>query len=166
MLKLNLGCGHDIRQGYVNIDVKSIKGVDLILDISKDKLPFDDGSIDEILLKDVLEHVSYTRVEHVLRECYRVLKPGGQMYIQCPDMEAIAQKIILSGEYDWRAISYWVYGDQNLTQGEDPSDIHKSGFTIPTLKALLESIGFTVESIKNDGGTNINCWVKKPQTEG
>jgi len=160
-MKLNLGCGNDIKEGYINVDIKEIQGVDLILDISKDRLPFVDGCVEEILLKDVLEHISYTRVEHVLKECHRVLKQGGRIYIQCPDLEAVAQKVILSGEYDWKAISYWVYGDQNLTQGEDPSDIHKSGFTIKTLKELLESLGFTVETINNDGGTNIVCWATK-----
>jgi hypothetical protein len=37
----------------------------------------------------------------------------------------------------------------------------KVGFTIPTLRRLLESLGFVIESIMNDGGTNIMCWARK-----
>jgi len=38
----------------------------------------------------------------------------------------------------------------------------EAGFTIPTLKKLLESIGFKVVDIRNDGGTNIQALVEKP----
>jgi hypothetical protein len=50
----------------------------------------------------------------------------------------------------------WVYGGQDY-----PENTHKSGFTIPTLKRLLESHGFIVKDIHNDGGTNLICIVRK-----
>jgi predicted SAM-dependent methyltransferase len=102
-------------------------------------------------------------VETFLRDCYRALKRGGRMHIQVPDMEAIARKVILNPDFrygdlsGWKAISFWVYGAQNY-----PENAHKAGFTIPTLRQLLESIGFVVERIGSDGGTNIVCWVVKP----
>jgi len=56
----------------------------------------------------------------------------------------------------WKVISYWVYGGQDYEFNH-----HKSGFTIPKLKRLLESIGFVIEDIRNDGGTNIQAWARK-----
>jgi hypothetical protein len=91
-----------------------------------------------------------------------VLKKGGRIYIQTPDLQAIAQKVILNPNFKYgslegcEAISYWVYGGQEYKE-----NTHKSGFTIPTLKQLLESNGFKIESISNDGGTNIICWAVK-----
>jgi len=164
-VKLNLGCGLDIRDGYINIDVRKVHPRILVLDLEKELLkPFPDNSAEEIIAKDFVEHLSWRVVEAFLRDCFRVLKSGGRMYIQVPDMEAIAKKVILNpsfkyGELEgWKAISFWVYGAGDY--GE-PS-FHKAGFTIPTLRRLLESIGFIVEDIRNDGGTNIQAWVRKP----
>jgi ubiquinone/menaquinone biosynthesis C-methylase UbiE len=163
-VKLNLGCGLDIRDGYINIDIRKVHPKILVLDLEKELLkPFPDNSAEEIIAKDFIEHLSWRAVEAFLKDCYRVLKSGGRMYIQVPDLEAIAKKVILDpnfkyGELEgWKAISFWVYGAQDYE-----TNLHKSGFTIPTLKKLLESIGFVVERIENDGGTNVIASVRKP----
>jgi len=163
-MKLNLGCGDDVREGYLNIDVRRTKQNVLQLDLEKEMLkPFPSDSVDEIIMKDFIEHLSWRVVEDFLKDCYRVLKKGGRMYIQVPDLEVIAKKVILNPNYrygnleGWKAISFWVYGAQDYLE-----NAHKAGFTIPTLKKLLESVGFVVERIENDGGTNIICWVRKP----
>jgi predicted SAM-dependent methyltransferase len=163
-MKLNLGCGCDVREGWLNIDVRRTHPRVLVLDLERELLrPFPDESVDEILAKDFIEHLSWRVVEAFLRDCHRVLKRGGRMYIQVPDLEAIARKVILNPDFrygnltGWRAISFWVYGAQDY-----PENAHKAGFTIPTLRRLLESVGFVVERIGSDGGTNIVCWVVKP----
>jgi ubiquinone/menaquinone biosynthesis C-methylase UbiE len=163
-VKLNLGCGLDIRDGYINIDVRKVHPKILVLDLEKEHLrSFPDNSAEEIIAKDFVEHLSWRVVEDFLRDCYRVLKSGGRMYIQVPDLEAIAKKVILDpnfkyGELEgWKAISFWVYGAQDYNE-----NVHRAGFTIPTLKKLLESIGFVVERIENDGGTNLVAIAIKP----
>ena len=161
-LKLNLGCGLDKRPGYINIDVREEVKPDLVWDLHYVPLPFPDNSVEEVIAKDVIEHVSWRRVEALLKDIYRILKPGGRLYVQVPDLEAIAKKVILNPDFKYgdldgfKAISYWVYGAQDYRD-----NYHKAGFTIPTLKRLLESIGFRVERIENDGGTNIMCWAVK-----
>ncbi len=79
--KLNLGCGTDVRQGYVNIDVAPLPGVDLVRDLNDLPLPFPAGSVDEVLCKDVLEHLEYIPL---LRELQRMLAPGGRLVIESP----------------------------------------------------------------------------------
>lgn len=161
-IKLNLGCGLDLREGYLNVDVREIQGVNLCFDLEANELPFEDGVVAEILLKDSLEHIGWRKTEWFLRECYRVLRKGGVISIQTPDLEAIAKKVILDPNYKfgelsgYKAISYWVYGGQDYE-----GNLHKAGFTIPTLKGLLESVGFKVDDIRNDGGTNIVCRAHK-----
>lgn len=81
-VKLNIGCGYDIRKGYINIDVKEGVGVDLVLDATSLHLPFDDNSVDEILLYHVLEHMVY-RYEFI-EECKRILKKDGLLHIKLP----------------------------------------------------------------------------------
>lgn len=158
-MRINLGCGGDVRRGYLNIDVRPLGLNVLQLDLERLLLsPFPDMCAEEILAKDIIEHISWRRVEDLLRDCFRVLKPGGVMLVQVPDLEVIAKRVILDPNFrygdlqGWKAISYWVYGAQDY-----PENVHKSGFTIPTLKGLLESIGFSVEEIRSDGGSNIVC---------
>jgi predicted SAM-dependent methyltransferase len=81
MNKLNLGCGVDIRSGYINMDCVGLVGVDVIHDIMNIPLPFEDNFFDEVLCKDILEHVEYIPV---LKDIYRILKPGGNLIIRVP----------------------------------------------------------------------------------
>ena len=162
-MKLNLCCGLDIREGYINVDARKTRHDVYMLDLEKDLLkPFPDGSVEEIIARDCVEHISWRRVEDLLKDMHRILKCGGRVYIQVPDLEAIARKVILNPDFcfgdlcGWRAISYWVYGGQDY-----PENTHKAGFTVPTLRRLLESLGFAVLEIMNDGGTNIICWAYK-----
>lgn len=79
--KLNLGCGTDIRAGYVNIDSAALAGVDRVLDIARESLPFPDESCEEVLAQDVLEHLDYLPV---LAEIHRVLAPSGRLVVRVP----------------------------------------------------------------------------------
>jgi predicted SAM-dependent methyltransferase len=156
-MKLNLGCGLDKKQGYINIDIRKEVKPDLIWNLENIPYPFESNSIEEIIAKDVLEHFPFRKVENILKEWFRILKPQGKLYIQTPDLIAICYKVILNNNYTWKDISYWVYGGQDYNE-----NFHKSGFTIPTIRKLLESIGFKIEKIENDGGTNLICHCIKP----
>lgn len=79
--KLNIGCGNDIREGFVNLDISQLPGVDVVCDIDKNLLPFEDNSFEYIICIDILEHVEYIRV---LKEIHRILKPGGVVEIRVP----------------------------------------------------------------------------------
>jgi len=79
--KLNIGCGNNILPGWVNLDISSLPGVDVVCDIQKLPLPFADEYFDEILCQDILEHVEYIPI---LRDIYRIMKKGGVLSIRVP----------------------------------------------------------------------------------
>ncbi len=81
MKKLNLGCGHDIKEGYINLDFIKLKGVDVVADVEKG-LPFQDNYFDEIICFSLLEHTQ--KPIAVLKEIARVLKIGGVVKIKVP----------------------------------------------------------------------------------
>lgn len=86
MNKLNIGCGRDYRDGWINIDLSREVNADLYLDIRKDPLPYLDQSVDEIYISGVLEQIgSNEDLVHAMRECHRVLKPGRNMVIVVPN---------------------------------------------------------------------------------
>lgn len=80
--KLNLGCGTDTKQGWVNLDSASLEGVDVVHDLTVLPLPFADGAFDEILCQDVIEHIP----EYVplIKELHRILAPEGLLSIRVP----------------------------------------------------------------------------------
>ena len=84
MIKLNLGSGCITYEGFINIDNISIKSgrgdelIDVIMDLEKDKLPYEDNSVDEIKADNILEHIGDGLI-FLMNECHRVLKPEGIM---------------------------------------------------------------------------------------
>jgi len=99
-MRLNLGCGNDIREGYTNVDFRELPGVDVVADLSQFPWPFDDGSAEEILLLDFLEHFPYAMTQAILLECYRVLDANGKLVIQVPDGLHTTRALIQEGDYD------------------------------------------------------------------
>ena len=82
---LNLGCGKDYKEGYVNITkvVEKDCPADLIHDLNKFPYPFKNNSVDYVLMKHILEHLN--DVQLVMEEIYRILKPNGIVEITMPN---------------------------------------------------------------------------------
>jgi len=145
-VKLNLGCGDKILPGYVNVDVvQSRAGMrpDVICDLH-DLAPFGDAAADEILSVHVVEHFWRWEVRDVLREWVRVLKPGGRMVIECPNIASACETFLQDPvrnareDQDGQRTMWVFYGDP---QWKDPLMIHRWGYTPESLKALLAEAG-------------------------
>lgn len=99
-MKLHLGCGPNIKEGYVNVDAFVDDPRVVKADITN--LPYADGSVDEILSEHVFEHVGFAEEERLFRECYRVLRPGGLLVLETPDMEWLC-RAFLKADDDFKA---------------------------------------------------------------
>lgn len=84
MLILDIGCGRKKIAGAVGIDFSSMSDADVVIDFNHERLPFDDSSVDYIYSSHMLEHLSLDGFFHVMREAYRVLRPGAQFKIVVP----------------------------------------------------------------------------------
>jgi ubiquinone/menaquinone biosynthesis C-methylase UbiE len=83
--KLHLGCGKTIKEGWINIDVIPLPGVDVVVDLDKCDtvpLPFEESSIDEFLCSHLLEHLSHPL--DFMQELYRVAKPEAKAVFKVP----------------------------------------------------------------------------------
>lgn len=84
VLKLNIGCGFNLLEGWSNLDSQKIPGAiqfDLN-DIPKKKLSFAENSVDEFLMSHVLEHLPNPLP--IMEELYRIAKPNSEMIIRVP----------------------------------------------------------------------------------
>lgn len=82
MSKLHIGCGREIKQGYINLDKVLLPGVDVVHDLEVFPYPFDDNSVEEVFCKHVLEHTQ--DLISVMEEIARISRLGGRIKIIVP----------------------------------------------------------------------------------
>ncbi|OYY38589.1 MAG: hypothetical protein B7X65_04620 [Polaromonas sp. 39-63-25] len=146
LIRLNLGCGDKILPGYVNVDVveaRAGKSPDVICDLHE-LTCFENDHADEIMAIHVVEHFWRWEIEAILREWLRVLKPGGSMILECPNLLSACEALLAEPELRSRQdkagqTSMWVfYGDPGW---KDPLMIHRWGYTPYSLAQLMQSVG-------------------------
>jgi predicted SAM-dependent methyltransferase len=141
-VRLNLGAGFrhfDPADGWINIDLPNNEygyAPDVAADVRK--LPFEDEYADEIHGIHILEHFYIWEVPAILTEWNRVLKTGGMLYLELPDLLKIVENL-KSGE---GCMKTWagLYGDPTV---KNPDMTHKWGYTFPMIERILMQTGFT-----------------------
>lgn len=82
MSKLTVGCGKVKEPGYIHLDIAPLPNVDVVHDLDSFPYPFEDNTFEEIKAIDVLEHIDHFAKS--IDELWRILKPGGVLYIRGP----------------------------------------------------------------------------------
>ncbi len=80
--KCNLGCGDDVREGWVNVDRSARPGVGVLADLSHFPYPFRESVFDHLEARHILEHLP--DVIRAVEEFHRICKPNASMYIEVP----------------------------------------------------------------------------------
>ena len=132
---------------YITTDYEGEFEADLQLDITKISEP--KNSYDRIICYHVLEHIE-TDLQ-AMRELYRVLRPGGKIYIQTP---------FKSGE---------IYEDLTIKSPVDRlkhygQDDHVRIYSVDALKDRLESVGFQIKCLTFAENSNNRCGYKVEET--
>ncbi len=110
---LNLGCGGRFHPDWVNVDFRACAPEVMACDLSRG-LPFPDASFDVAYHSHLLEHFPRAQAGGFLRECLRVLKPGGVLRCAVPDFEAMARQYLaqlegaLAGDEGNRERYQWI----------------------------------------------------------
>lgn len=137
-VRLNLGCGQNVLDGYENIDLYvALPGI-LRLDVRC--LPHQDGSVDEILAKDILEHLPRLEWKGALADWVRVLKPGGTITIVSPEMVLLADELRRATTLDdWEIVNRRIFGGQGDGKAEQ-GQAHLTGFSAWFLTAYAKKV--------------------------
>ncbi|MEK7412485.1 MAG: methyltransferase domain-containing protein [Planctomycetota bacterium] len=142
-LRLNIGCGGDLRAGWVNIDAHH-PGADRRMRVQD--LDYPDGSVEHIEAVMVLEHLGPDDARAFARNARRMLAPGGVLVIEVPDLLKVCQLVLLHAD-DPNALENSPFGLRGIfgdpTTHNSLEDVHRWGYTPASLTRLLTEAGFT-----------------------
>jgi predicted SAM-dependent methyltransferase len=88
MRKLQLGCGRNILEGWLNTDLCPCHEEVVFLDASQ-PFPIGDETFDFVFSEHLIEHLTVSQGRSMLRECCRILRPGGAIRVATPDLRKI-----------------------------------------------------------------------------
>ena len=144
-----------------NVDKRHFPTVDIVLDFQDGRLPIlHDGHAERVKMIDVLNYLGQDEARRLMREVWRLLKPGGSFYIRTVDIIWICQRIAEDGAaQEWLEVVFHSPGSVD----RDPEAVkhgypdegeghHRWAYSFETLKEELVAAGFI--GVRHDGYYN------------
>ena len=162
-MRLNIGCGNVPLEGWINIDKYYYPGSKYELTDQRavdkwqehetsswrygdaTKLNFESDTFADVIMVHCLEHLDMGQGSRAIMEAHRVLKPGGTLEIEVPDLLKgceLMSKVHVTPDGDnrpWHRIMGLLYGTDG-TDGE--GQYHLCGYTQEYLRFKLDERGF------------------------
>lgn len=141
-IKLNIGSGGIEYPGYLSVDLHD-RRANIIMDVTQ--LDFPENSVSEILAIHVFEHLNPYNAADILLRWKKILKPGGKLIMEMPDIEALCKRFVTANTGERYGILNAVYGSVNTTGEGDQSNItspHLFGWWHQSLWDHLSNAGF------------------------
>ncbi|HYF93930.1 MAG TPA: glycosyltransferase [Symbiobacteriaceae bacterium] len=153
--RLHLGCGRNILPDWINLDIVSLPGVDIVADLDacgEQPLPLNDNSVDEFQANHLLEHLRNPLP--FMQELYRVAKPGAAAVFRVPygssddayedpthvrqyflgSFQYFSQPIYWRADYgyrgDWEVAQITLYVDKERYQGKPLDEVHRDVYSL------------------------------------
>ncbi len=156
--RYNLGCGDDVRDGYVNVDVRESGDV-VTGDIREPyELIHRFGHPKEVVMQDVLEHLPWREADDVLREWCQHLLPGGEIYVQVPNMARFARNL-LNDQCPLDKVRSDIFGGQDY-----PENTHRTFFTIERITQIMRSEHLDISEAREQRNLHV-CGIKQEQEQ-
>ena len=158
-MKLNLGCGNKRKNGFIGVDLYPCETVDKIADLNKE-LPFEDNSVDEIWMDNVIEHIN--DIPKLFKEIHRICVIGSRITVLTPHFASIAS---------WRDpthIHHLSYFSMDHFEKKDVAHYIGGGFKVLERKlsfgGLLGNLGRVIYMISPREYESNWCFIFRPST--
>jgi predicted SAM-dependent methyltransferase len=163
MIKLHLGCNSVIKEGFLNYDLTPGPG-GIVQDLTK-PLPHADNTVDFIFSEHFLEHITRPEALGLLKECYRVMKPGAICRTTVPGLAIVVQDYV--NNYKDR------YGDMlkrdtvcQMLNNSMRLWGHQHLYDLEDLMLLYKEAGFNIIREAPHGEYEVRNWLCEITVEG
>ena len=151
--KLQLGTGANVYADWLNTDIHDFlrRGEVVYMDVRK-PFPLPGAGFDLVFSEHMIEHLTWTDGQHCLRECHRVLRPGGRIRVATPSLDRLIG--LYAGELTdlqrryirWSLETFIAYADAELPGFVLNNFLrdwgHEFVYDTRTLRHALETAGF------------------------
>jgi predicted SAM-dependent methyltransferase len=86
--RLQIGSGDNVLAGWLNTDLHPKRPEVAFLDATE-RFPVGDATFEYVFSEHQIEHIDHEQGRHLLRECFRVLRPGGRLRVATPDLDRL-----------------------------------------------------------------------------
>lgn len=151
-MQLDLGCGINKKEGFIGVDSRAFKGVDIVCNLnakSEGKFtpwPWEDNSVDEIHCSHMVEHLTPKERIHFANEVYRILKPAAKASIITPHYASVRAYGDLTHEWPPVVTFWYLYLNAEWREKNAPHNDeytcdfdHGYGFNLHPMVALKNS---------------------------
>jgi len=149
---INYGCGLLRCNHMINLDGWRSSATDFVFDL-RQKLCCPSNIVDGIYSEHFLEHIDYLYAVRILREFFRILRPGGCIRLVLPDLLTFSQAYLddnvsfFKACYQFTPSTFPELEIENSCQGLNSifyNHSHKYIWDFPSLRSALIDIGFSV----------------------
>lgn len=140
-MKIHLGCGTNYIKGWLNVDLDAPLA-DVHADL-RNPLPYLDASVDLVFNEHFLEHITREQGVTFLKECRRILKPGGIFRVSTPDLRWLAAQYVGGKLDEWSDVGWISETSCRLLNQGMRSWGHQFVYDLPELFVTLREAGFS-----------------------
>jgi predicted SAM-dependent methyltransferase len=142
-MRLNVCCGSKVLDGYKNIDIAQTGDTPPDIMCNALAVPLPDECADEVMCIHGFEHFYLWDVEGLVEEWKRLLKPGGVLVLELPNLVKCCANIVSGyqkvGKHPDQFGMWGLFGDPRTS---NPFMMHRWGWSPETLGAFLTKHGF------------------------
>ena len=141
-VRLHIGCHREHRDGWLNIDARAEVSPDVVA-VAHRLGMFPDGSVDVIEACHLFEHLPLHEARASLDEWARVLRPGGELLLELPNIDACVRILTQTKNPADRDLAMvGIFGWQPGVETNGDGWAHRWGWSPDSLRVAMESRGF------------------------
>lgn len=137
-MRLEIAAGENPRPGYIHHDIRELPDIEIVCEAREITEHVETRSCEEVCAAHILEHFSYHETKDILKDWVSLLKKGGLLHIEVPNISWQASAFC-DGKIDDKEYIYYVFGEQ-----DHKYNFHYAGFTSRILRELFNEV-----SLKN-----------------